>query len=121
MVKINNKNTSFFIMGWIPSGIDGGEIYDYMLRSVDIDSNIGSFNAGYYSNDEVDNIGEQITSTMDSNIRQKLIQKGFEIAMQDVACVPLFSIQWIYGIKDNINFIPRPDLNIRVEDIYFIQ
>jgi peptide/nickel transport system substrate-binding protein len=120
MNKISSKNTSFYLIGWVPSGVDGGEIFDYMLRSVDPEKNIGSFNPGYYSNHAVDIIGEKVSWTMDSTVRQKLIQEGFAIAMEDIACIPLFSIQWIYGFSDDIHFIPRPDLNIRLEEIRFI-
>jgi peptide/nickel transport system substrate-binding protein len=119
LVEIYDRNTSFYLGGWIPSGVDGGEIFDYMLRSVDDEKNIGSFNAGFYSNSEVDRIGELVTWTMDSSERQELIQQGFAIAMEDVAWIPLFSIQWIYGLSDDIEFNPTPDLNIRVEDIKF--
>jgi peptide/nickel transport system substrate-binding protein len=115
--KIQEKNTIFYILGWIPSGIDGGEIFDYFLRTIDYENNIGTYNAGYYSNAEVDEIGEKIIWTMDSRIRQKLIQQGFLISMNDVVGIPLFSIQWIYGISDEFIWNPRPDLNIRVEDI----
>ncbi|UCB58975.1 MAG: hypothetical protein JSV67_01375, partial [Thermoplasmatales archaeon] len=111
------RNTSFYLSGWIPSGVDGGEIYDYLLRSVDDNNNIGTFNAGYYSNPEVDRIGEEITFIMDYKSRLQLIQQGFAIAMEDVAWIPLFSIQWLYGISDDIEFNPRPDLNIKLEEI----
>lgn len=113
------RNTSFYLSGWIPSGVDGGEIYDYLLRSVDDENNIGSFNAGYYSNPEVDRIGEEITFIMDYEKRLQLIQQGFAIAMEDIAWIPLFSIQWLYGASDDIEFNPRSDLNIKVEEIGF--
>lgn len=117
--KMYTKNTSFYLSGWIPSGVDGGEIYDYLLRSVDDENNIGSFNAGYYSNPEVDRIGEEITFTMDYEKRLQLIQQGFAIAMEEIAWIPLFSIQWLYGTSDDIEFNPRPDLNMKVEEIKF--
>lgn len=114
--KVFSRNTSFYIIGWLP-GIEGGEMFDYLLRSVDDNRSIGTYNAGYYSNSEVDELGEKISWTMDPVERQRLIQQGFTIAMQDVAWIPLFSIQWIYGSSDDLSWKPRPDLNIRVEDI----
>ena len=117
--KIYNRNTTFYLSGWIPSGIDGGEIFEYMLRTVDDERNFGSFNAGYYSNDEVDSIAEQVSWTMETTTRQRLIQQGFGIAMQDVAWIPLFSIEWLYAMRENIDFNPRPDLNIKLDEISY--
>ena len=117
--KIINRNTTFYLLGWVPSGIDGGEIFDYMLRTVDDEQHYGSFNAGYYSNSDVDIIADKISWTMDATKRQRLIQQGFEIAMNDVAIIPLFSIKWLYAMNDDIEFNPRPDLNIKLEDIKF--
>ncbi len=33
--KILNRNSSFYIIGWIPATGDGGEIFDYILRTID--------------------------------------------------------------------------------------
>ena len=109
------RNTSFYLSGWIPSGVDGGEIFDYLLRTVDDDNNIGLFNAGFYSNPDIDRIGEEVSYIMDYQNRLALMQEAFEIAMEDVAWIPLFSIHWLYGVSDDIEFTPRPDLNILLD------
>jgi hypothetical protein len=56
---------------------------------------------------------------MDYEKRLQLIQQGFAIAMEEIAWIPLFSIQWLYGTSDDIEFNPRPDLNMKVEEIKF--
>ena len=89
--KILMRNTSFYFTGWIPATGDGGEIYDYLIRTINITAGIGTYNTGYYSNSDVDRIGEEISYTMDPVKRLYLMQQGFEIAMDDVACIPLFS------------------------------
>ena len=48
--KILSRNSSFYIIGWIPATGDGGEIFDYILRTVDQEGGIGTYNLGYYSN-----------------------------------------------------------------------
>ena len=88
--KILNRNSSFFIIGWIPATGDGGEIFDYILHSVDEQKGMGTYNLGYYSNKNIDNISDKIMVSMDPEIRLNYMQQGFQIAMDDIACIPLF-------------------------------
>jgi len=115
--KICTRNTTSYILGWMAATGDGGEIYDYMIRSVDTDAGIGSFNLGYYSNPEIDRIGEEITYVMDYEERLKLIQDGFEIAMDDIAWIPLLSSKLIYGVVDGVSWEPSNNMLILIEEI----
>ena len=115
--KICTRNTTCFILGWMAATGDGGEIYDYIIRSVDPEAGIGTFNLGYYSNPEVDRIGEEITYMMDYQERLKLMQEGFEIAMEDVAWIPLLSSKLVYGVVDGVNWQPSNNMLILIEDI----
>jgi len=115
--KICGRNTSCYILGWMAATGDGGEIYDYMIRTVDMDAGIGTFNLGYYSNPEVDRIGEEITYIMDYEERLKLMQEGFEIAMEDVAWVPLLSSKNIYGVVDGVAWEPNNNMLLLIEEI----
>jgi len=49
-----NRNSSFYIIGWIPATGDGGEIFDYILRTINEKEGVGTYNIGYYSNQEID-------------------------------------------------------------------
>lgn len=115
--KILNRNSSFYIIGWIPTTGDGGEIFDYILRSVDENTGYGTYNLGYYSNSSIDNISNKIAITMDPEIRLGYMQKGFETAMNDIACIPLLINVFNYASKDTIDWNPRSDMEIRIENI----
>lgn len=117
--KLFTKNSSFYIIGWLTGSADGGEIYDFLLRTVDEKNATGNYNYGYYSNPDVDRICEQITSIMDPSERLRLIQDGFSIAMEDVAWVPLYIPQRIYGCRDNIDWIPYAGMGYNLEEIKF--
>jgi peptide/nickel transport system substrate-binding protein len=118
-MKIGTRNISFYIIGWLAGTGDGGEIYDYLIRTVDQEAGVGTYNIGYYSNQEVDRIGENISHILNPKDRLKLMQEGFKIAMDDVAWIPLYSPKCIYCINDNIAWDPGPSLTISVEDIRF--
>ena len=115
--KIIQKNTSFYIIGWMAATGDGGEIYDYLLRSNHTEEGIGLYNCGYYYNPEVDRIAVEIAHNMDFKDRLGLMQDGFDIAMDDVACIPLVSSKMIYGARDYIDWVPYSNMNIIVENI----
>jgi len=117
--KIIEKNSSFYIIGWMAATGDGGEIYDYLIRTVDNERGIGTYNVGNYSNSEVDRIGEEISYTMDFKERLKLLQEGFAIALDDVACIPLVSTKVIYGVSDYVDWVPSANMNFIVENIGF--
>ena len=114
-----SRNSSFYIIGWLAATLDGGEIFDFLIRTVDDENGIGTFNLGYYSNKQIDEIGIQISYTMDPWERQQLLHLGFKIAMDEVAIIPLYSPQTNYAYFDFLDWNPRPDLHLKVEEINF--
>ena len=115
--KLYMRNCSIFISGWIPATGDGGEIFDYLLRSENDPLGIGSYNFGYYSNQTVDQITQELAHTMDQKTRLRLMQEGFEVAMDDVAWIPLYISVCNIGMADYIIWNPRSDLMTLVEEI----
>ena len=115
--KLFVKNSSFFYMGWLTSSTDGGEIFDFILMTVNDTGSTGMYNYGYYSNPEVDYIGVKVNSIMEPQKRLDLMQDGFMIAMEDVAWVPLHIPQNIYACKDNLDWIPYSGMGYNIKDI----
>ncbi len=115
--KLYMGNCSIYLMGWIPATGDGGEIFDYLLRSERHPLGIGSYNFGHYSNSTIDNITQEITYTMDQNERGRLMRQGFKVAMDDVACIPLYINVCNIGVQDYVVWHPRSDLMTLVEEI----
>jgi peptide/nickel transport system substrate-binding protein len=115
--KLFVKNSTLFFMGWLTATTDGGEIFDFILNSVDEKNSTGLYNYGYYSNPQVDTIGNQVSSMMDVQERLSLMQDGFRIAMEDIAWIPLYIPQRIYGCRENIEWIPYAGMGYNVLDI----
>jgi ABC-type transport system substrate-binding protein len=82
--------------------------------------NKGIWNYGNYSNSEVDRLNEIIRFTMDPSTRKELIEEVFSIAIGDVAWVPLYSSKSFYGIRDYIEWSPRPSSYMIFEEISFL-
>jgi peptide/nickel transport system substrate-binding protein len=117
--RIDSGESSFYMIGWLASTADGGEIFDYLLRTNDPENAVGSYNSGGYSNSEVDRVGEKISTLMDPEERLQLMQEGFALAMDDVAWIPLLIPQEIFATQDYIDYTPRGDLSYKVEEIGF--
>ena len=113
------KNTSLWLVGWGTISIDGGVVYDYFLRS-ESDNLTGYYNSGHYYNAEVERLGEEAFTEMNTEERLKRLQEGFKIAIaDDVIVVPLFSQELFVFTADYIDFEPRADLKLVVENIDF--
>jgi len=118
-MKIAERNSSAYILGWLVATGDAGEIFDYMLRTVDQEAGIGTYNLGFYSNPEVDRIGKNVSHILNPEERLKLMQEGFQIAMEDVAWVPLYVPKCIYGKADYVVWDPKPNMALTVEEMGF--
>jgi len=105
------------LIGWGVDSGDAGEIFDNILRSGDIDKGYGLLNFGNYSNPEIDNIAIDIFYNMNPIERLYLMQEGFSVAMDDVACIPLYVYYGISAMIDEISWLPRADGLIKLEDI----
>jgi len=56
---------------------------------------------------------------MDPQDRLFLMQQGFMIAMEDVAWVPLYIPQRIFGCRNDIDWIPYAGMGYNIEEIKF--
>ena len=115
--KISNRNSSFYFVGWAVDSGDAGEIFDNILRSIDIENGFGFSNFGNYSNPVIDNIAKDIFYNLDTGKRLSLMKEGFAIAMDDVACVPLYILKGFSVIIDEISWSVRADGLIKIENI----
>ena len=106
-----------YFSGWIPATGDGGEIFDYLLRSENHPLGRGSYNFGYYSNRTVDEITSETSSIMNPKIRMNLMQEGFKIAIDDVAWIPLYISVCNMAFPEYLEWNPRSDLSTIVEEI----
>jgi peptide/nickel transport system substrate-binding protein len=116
---VTERNTSMYLVGYGMISVDGGWFYDLFIRS--IGNSTGTYNSGYYSNPEVDRLGDAASKEMVPAKRLQLLQQGFSIALvDDVMVVPLFSQELLMLTAKNIKVDPRADLRSVVKDITFI-
>jgi len=118
--KLTTNHFSFYANCWTTGTGDSGEIYDYLIGTKNEQKDIGAYNVGLYSNSEVDRLGENASVCMEKTLRQRLLQDCFQIAMEDVAWIPLFTWKISYGINNHFLWTPRADQQILLEYIEYI-
>jgi peptide/nickel transport system substrate-binding protein len=116
-------NTHFCMTGWADSGgesaLMGLDLVYSMSQDGYIKDNYGGVNRGYYQNSEVDKLVDQAIATADSDERDKIMQKVWQIAADDISYIPLHFQQDIYAHSKNIVYHPRKDAYVHAWDIEF--
>lgn len=116
-------NTHFCMTGWADSGgesaLMGLDLVYSMSQDGYIKDNYGGVNRGYYQNPEVDKLVDQAIATADSDERDKIMQKVWQIAADDISYIPLHFQQDIYAHNKNIVYHPRKDAYVHAWDIEF--
>ena len=65
----------------------------------------------------IDSIAKDIFYNMDALERLRLMKEGFAIAMEDVACVPLYILKGFSVSIDKISCSVRADGLIKIENL----
>ena len=75
----------------------------------DIANNRGVNNRGRYSNSQVDELVNAAFLTLDNTRRKELLARASEIAMDDVAVMPLYFYSFSIASPKTISYTPRLD------------
>ena len=114
--KIAKGKSDFYLLGWKH---ELGDINDFLINIVHTKKDdFGFLNAGYYENKIVDAWIQTAQATLDDKERQSLMQNIMKyIVEEDYWGIPLFNMQVLYGVQENIKFQPRYDGYIVGEEV----
>ncbi|HEY8564381.1 MAG TPA: ABC transporter substrate-binding protein [Beijerinckiaceae bacterium] len=103
-------DTSFYLLGWTPSGFDSLNIVKNIIGCRDEKGNGGNNNLGNYCNPKVEELGNQIAVETDKAKRDELIKQAYEISqVQDVSYVPLHQQALAWGVSNSLKVVQRAD------------
>jgi peptide/nickel transport system substrate-binding protein len=100
---------SIFLAGW---GAASGEASDGMralTATFDRQSGLGASNRGRYSNPAFDQALAQALSTIDDEKRAGALARAGEIAIEDVAIIPVIYFNNTWAMRSTITMSPRTD------------
>jgi len=118
--EIMNAETDFWLTGWREGSYDLYEAFGQHILTRDPNGSQGGWNAGWYSNQEVDRLCAEANQALSADERADLLKQANRIAMEEIAVLPLYAQYDIYGARAGlIDFTPRSDMYIIVRDISF--
>ncbi|MEM0908307.1 MAG: ABC transporter substrate-binding protein [Pseudomonadota bacterium] len=101
--------SDLYLLGWSPGTFDHEHPIRFLLATPNAEKKLGSWNFGGYSNARVDELLPLIQSEIDDGSRQGMIDEVVAITQDETAYVPLYVQPLIWGTKDTISMVQRPD------------
>ena len=120
--RFDDRAGDIMMIGWQSDTQDSANFYEFLVMTPDPKTGYGQYNAGNYSNPEVDRLTLQTQSMTDRTARNAVLRKIERILYEDGAIVPLHwqHLSWAAAktvhIADVVNVIDMPYLGDLVMD-----
>ncbi len=98
-----------YLLGWSPGTFDAEHPIRFLLSTPNEEKRLGSWNFGGYSNARIDELLPAIQSEIDDTARQAMLDEVANILVDDAAYVPLYVQPLVWGVKDGVDLVQRPD------------
>ncbi len=97
----SGNNTSFYMLGWTPGTYDGlNPLVNLMTRE---GQGHGTWNAGRYTNPEVEKLTQKIAVELNQGKRLKMIRQAMNIHRDDFGHIPLHQQALAWGISKKVS------------------
>jgi peptide/nickel transport system substrate-binding protein len=113
--KINNLDTSFYMLGWGVPTFDSQYALQSLLRTHVPKSADGDYNLGEYSNPRVDEAIDKLKTEVDTKKRAELAREVTRIHMEDVGHLPLHFQVIPWAMRTNVSVVHRADNRLTVK------
>jgi len=113
--KINNRDTSFYMLGWGVPTFDSQYAVQSLIRTHVPKSADGDYNLGEYSNPKVDEAIDKLKIEVDPKKRAELAREASRIHMEDVGHLPLHFQVIPWAMRSNVSVIHRADNRLTVK------
>ncbi|GBE42375.1 periplasmic dipeptide transport protein precursor [bacterium BMS3Bbin10] len=100
---------SFILVGWGAGSGEASSPLKSLIHTYDKSRGFGASNRGRYSNSQVDKLIEDALATVDDAKRQDLLAKATEIAIGDVAIIPLHYQVNTWATRKGLKYRARTD------------
>lgn len=100
---------SLVLLGWRNESGEASTPLRALLASPDPDSAMGASNRGRYSNADMDALLREALATVDEAKRRQLLVEATEIAMEDVALIPLHHGMNAWAAREGLALPARSD------------
>ena len=113
--KIQNHDTSFYMLGWGVPTFDSLYAVQSLLRTNIAKTADGNFNLGKYSNPRVDAAVDALKTETDAAKRKALAREAIAVHKADVGHIPLHHQIIPWAMRSNVSAIHRADNRLTVK------
>ena len=100
---------SFILVGWSSGTGEASGSVKPLVNTFDKATGRGATNRGRYSNAEVDKLTDEALQTNDDATRAALLAKATEIAIEDLAIIPVHYQVNTWASRKGLAYLPRSD------------
>ncbi len=120
-IKLEGMEYSAFFPLWQQRKLAGLHLFAFGPSTMDADLPLGSLyysksTRGYWTSPEVDDLIEKQRGALDEEERKSLISQIWRISQQNVPYIWLYNEIQAYGIRNNIEWKPRPDERLLMQE-----
>jgi peptide/nickel transport system substrate-binding protein len=113
--KIQNLDTSFYMLGWGVPTFDSQYAVQSLLRTRIEKTPDGDYNLGRYSNPKVDALIDKLKTEIDTKKRAELAREVTKLHMDDVGHIPLHFQVIPWAMRSNVTVVHRADNRLTVK------
>lgn len=107
--RVAKYEFGIYIDGWWTDTGEASSSLRSIVATVNPETGWGVVNRGRYSNPMLDGLIGRAMTTIDDKARDGLLQKASELAMADVAVVPLYYEVAVWAFRKDLAYAPRTD------------
>jgi peptide/nickel transport system substrate-binding protein len=107
--RVAKYDFGFYMDGWWADTGEASSSLRSIAASVNLATGWGVVNRGRYSNPTLDALLERAMTAVDDKTRDSLLQKASELAVADVAVVPLYYEVAVWALRKELTYVPRAD------------
>jgi peptide/nickel transport system substrate-binding protein len=104
-----NYAFSVMLVGWGSGTGEASSPLRALIATVNAQAGMGTANRGRYSNPRVDQLLQQALTTVDDRRREQLLQEASEVAINDVAIIPLHYQINVWALRRGLTYPARAD------------
>lgn len=107
--KRAKREFSASLGGWGSETGEASNYLQYWVTTTNPELGVGGSNYGGYSNPELDEVFIEATRTLNDEQRSQLLQQAVQMALDDMAHIPLHFESGIWAFRPDINYDGRAD------------
>ena len=104
--RFDERAADILMIGWQSDTQDSANFYEFLAMTPDKATGYGQYNAGNYSNPEVDRLTLETQTMTDPEARAEVLKKIENILYDDAALLPLQWQHLAWAARKNVNIEP---------------